>query len=77
MHLEQLEIPAMPQGEGHQFEAQVIATLSGVPFLLFHLLFFFSFWLCHVACEILVPQPGIEPEPPALEVQNLNHWTAR
>ena len=33
-------------------------------------------------CEIfsygvwdLVPQPGIEPGPPALEVQNLSHWT--
>ena len=24
---------------------------------------------------ILVPQPGIESIPPALEVQNLNHWT--
>ena len=23
----------------------------------------------------LVPQPGIEPEPPALEAQSLNHWT--
>ena len=21
----------------------------------------FFFWSCHVACEILVPQPGIEP----------------
>ena len=27
------------------------------------------------ACEFLVPQPGIEPAPPALEVQSLNHWT--
>ena len=26
---------------------------------------------------ILVPQPGIEPMPPAMEVQYLNHWTAR
>ena len=23
-------------------------------------------WLCHRACGILVPQPGIEPAPPAL-----------
>ena len=30
-----------------------------------------------MACGILVPQPGIEPAPLALEVQNLNHWTAR
>ena len=27
--------------------------------------------------EILVPRPRIEPAPPALEVQSLNHWTAR
>ena len=26
---------------------------------------------------ILVPQPGIEPVLPALEVWSLNHWTAR
>ena len=27
-----------------------------------------------VACEILVPQPGIEP---AVEARNHNHWTTR
>ena len=26
---------------------------------------------------ILVPRPGIKPAPLALEVQSLNHWTAR
>ena len=26
---------------------------------------------------ILVPQPGIEPVPPAVEVRSPNHWTAR
>ena len=36
------------------------------------------FWPCHdEACGILVPQPGIQPMPPALEVQCLNHWTTR
>ena len=30
-----------------------------------------------MACGILIPQPGIEPTPPALEAWNLNHWTAR
>ena len=25
----------------------------------------------------LVPRPGIEPGPPALAAQSLNHWTAR
>ena len=31
----------------------------------------------HEACSISVPWPGIEPMPPAVEVQSLNHWTAR
>ena len=26
---------------------------------------------------ILVPRPGIEPIPPAMEVRSLNHWTSR
>ena len=26
---------------------------------------------------ILVPQPGMEPMPPAVEVWSLNHWTFR
>ena len=30
-----------------------------------------------MACGLLVPQPGIEPVFPALEVQNLNHWTTK
>ena len=30
-----------------------------------------------MACRILVPQPGIEPMPSAVEARNLNHWTAR
>ena len=43
--------------------------------LLFSFLVFF--WLRHVACGILVPQPGIEPVPPAAEAQSPNRWTAR
>ena len=38
-------------------------------------LLFFFFWLCSI--QDLSSQPGIEPRPPALEVQNLNHCTAR
>ena len=38
---------------------------------------FFSFWPCPTACGILVPRPGIEPVPPAVEARSLNHWTAR
>ena len=43
--------------------------------------FFLSFkkllisWPCHVACGILVTQPGIEPMPPEVEGQSLNRWT--
>ena len=29
------------------------------------------------ACGILVPQPGIEPVPPAMEARSPNHWTTR
>ena len=39
--------------------------------------FFLIFWSCSLACRILVPQPGIKPVPPAVEMQHLNHWTAR
>ena len=31
----------------------------------------------HMACGILVPQPGIEPVPPVVEAWSPNHWTAR
>ena len=41
------------------------------------LFFFFSFWPQHMACGILVPWPGIEPEFSALETQNLNQRTSR
>ena len=34
-------------------------------------LFLYCFWPCHVACEILVPPPGIEPVPPAVEARSL------
>ena len=38
----------------------------------------FFFFLPHSkAYGILFPPPGIEPMLPAVEVQNLNHWTPR
>ena len=37
--------------------------------------FYFSGGPHHVACRILVPQPGIEPKAPAVEVWCLSHWT--
>ena len=36
-------------------------------------LFVFIFWLLHVACGILAPQPGIKNMPPAVKVRSLNH----
>ena len=47
------------------------------PFFAHFLSFFLSFFFfCgSAACGILVPQTGIEPAPPALEAQSLNHWT--
>ena len=45
-----------------------------------HGFFFFciSFYFCiPMARGILVPQPGIEPVPLALEAPSLNHWTTR
>ena len=34
-------------------------------------------WACPALCRILVPRPGIEPVPPGLGVQSVNHWTIR
>ena len=38
---------------------------------------FFFFLAACTTCGILVPRPGIEPAPPALEAWSLKHWTAR
>ena len=38
----------------------------------------FCFVLPHrSACKILGFQPGIEPASPVVEMQSINHWTAR
>ena len=42
-------------------------------FFFFFFKYFYLFRLHHAACGILVPRPGIEPGPPAVEAQNLNH----
>lgn len=44
-----------------------------------HLFFSFLFfcWPDLMACRILVPQPGIQPVPPAEEVQSVNRWTPK
>ena len=38
---------------------------------------FFFFWLCCLTYGILVPWPGIDPSPLAVEVWSPNHCTAR
>ena len=38
---------------------------------------FFFWWPCHVACRILIRQPGIEPRPSAVKAWSPNHWTPR
>ena len=44
---------------------------------LFIYLLLLFFWSRQAAGGILVPRPGIEPAPPAVEAQSLNHWTTR
>ena len=42
------------------------------------LLYLFIFLsLSHLACEILVPLPGMEPVLSAVEAQSINHWSTR
>ena len=36
-----------------------------------------KFFLGHTVRYVELPQPGIEPVPPAVEAQSLNHWTTR
>ena len=35
------------------------------------------FWPSTRHAGFLVPRPGMEPAPPAVEAQSLNHWPAR
>ena len=35
------------------------------------------FWPHHIAPRMLVPHPGIEPVPPEVETQILNHWATK
>ena len=39
--------------------------------------FLFFFFLCCAVRHVELPRPGIEPMPPALGAQSLNHWTTR
>ena len=49
-------------------------------FLIFKVYIFFVclfFWPHHATCRILVPRPGMESGPPAVEARSPNHWTTR
>ena len=55
------------QGENTNSEILIFVSVS----------LFFFFFFGHMACRVLIPQPGIEPVSPVVEVWSLNHWTAR
>ena len=55
-------------------EAAVIPGSPSPPRSRQELVVFFFFL---ATCEIFVPQPRIEPVPPAVEARSLTHWTAR
>ena len=46
-------------------------------FLFLNFIFKIFSWPCHMACRILVPQPGSESAPLALEAWSVSHWTIR
>ena len=46
-------------------------------YVLYFIIIIIIFWLHHMTCRILVPQPGIEPAPLAAKAQSPNHWTAK
>ena len=39
--------------------------------------YLFFFWLCHVACKVLAPQPGFIPMPPVSGAWILYCWVTR
>ena len=55
----------------------LLGQLGGFWLLFLEQDIFFFFWPRCAACGILVPQPGIEPVPPAVEVWSPDHWTTR
>ena len=60
----------------HTHSVDIDNVMNSIYYLLF-CLFCFAFWPYLEACKILLPRPGIEPLPLAVEAQNPNHWTSR
>ena len=58
------------------WEASLSLSLSFFFFQCTYLIFW-GVWWGGLACGILVPQPGIEPGPTAVEARSPNHWTTR
>ena len=52
----------------------MVALFLGFVFLIFLILFI---WLLSYSMWDLVPQPGIEPRPPAFGVWSPSHWTTK
>ena len=46
-------------------------------YFVFNLLIYLTAWGLSYSTWDLVPWPGSEPRPPALEAQSLSHWTTR
>ena len=65
------------QPSWHQGTAEQLRKDSGYdrPACITRALFFFLFWLHCRACR--TSRPGSKPAPPAVEAQNLDHWTTR
>ena len=61
---------------GHMPRSGTAGSYGNSYFCMFLIFFFFSFWPCCMAYEILVPWPGIEPRPLVVKAQNPNHWCA-
>lgn len=57
-------------------DREVVIILYFILFLK-HICLFVCFWLRRSACWILVPYPGIQPVPTAVEARSPNHWAAR
>ena len=60
-------------GDGGSFASHITWRHFVIIYLFLRLLF----WPRRMACGILVPRPGIEPMPPAMQAWSPNHWTAR
>ena len=62
----------------HQQQSTLPKTAGPlILFYFYYYYYFLIFWSHHAACGILVPRTGIKLAPPAVEMQSLNHWTAR